>query len=166
MNDCRSKIEARLFEWEQVVHGLGHVCIEFQMLETMFRVAISELATKDDRILGSLITAELPFKALPKLLYGIVEYEMEGSNRPQELKKILKRCDAAANKRNQLVHSDWYEPTKAKGVTRVKFSARSGLRVQHETVTPADMDKIAEELRGCRKELGLFLRPLLTTQTA
>jgi hypothetical protein len=35
------------------------VCIEFQMLETVLKARIGELAAKDDRILGSLISAEL-----------------------------------------------------------------------------------------------------------
>lgn len=146
----------KTWEWEQVVHGLGVVCIEFQMLETVLKAGIGELAAKDDRILGSLISAELSFKGLVDLLYGLVEYEWEGSNHPKELKLILGRCIAAEGKRNQLIHSNWYEPTTEQGVTRVKFTARNqkGLRMQNETVTPEDMDKIAEELRACRMELA------------
>jgi hypothetical protein len=112
--------------------------------------------------LGSLISAELSFKGLVDLLYGLVEYEWEGSKHPKELKPILNRCIAAESKRNNLIHSDWQEPTSSRGVTRVKFMARNrkGLRVQHVTVTPEDMDEIAEELRACRKELAGFLYKL------
>jgi hypothetical protein len=48
------------------------VCIEFQMLETVLKAWIGELAAKDDRILGSLISAELSFKGLvePSLWLG------------------------------------------------------------------------------------------------
>ena len=48
------------------------VCIEFQILETVLKAWIGELAAKDDRILGSLISAELSFKGLvePSLWLG------------------------------------------------------------------------------------------------
>jgi hypothetical protein len=142
-----------------VVHGLGLVCIEFQMLETLIKAAIGEFAASGERVLGSLITAELPFKAAVDLLYALFEYRSEGSSCPKELKAILVRCVTAEGKRNQLIHSSWYEPTTELGATRVKFTARNqkGLRVQHEIVTPAHMEKIAEELRTCRKELASYL---------
>jgi hypothetical protein len=150
---------SRTWEWNRVVHGLGLVCIEFQILETVLRAGIAELASKDDQVLGTLIAAELSFRNLIDLLYAIFEYEWEGCARPKELKSILQRCLVAEAKRNQLIHSSWYQPTTKRGVTRIKFTARNqrGLRVQHETVTPADMEKIAEELRTCRKELALYL---------
>lgn len=142
-----------------VVHGLGLICIEFQMLETALKAGISELVAIDDPILGTLITAEVSFKGLLDLLFAVFEYEWEGSDRPKQLKPILGRCHAAESKRNQLIHSNWYPPTTKQGVTRVKFTARNkkGLRAQQESVTPGDMQKIAEELRACRKELASFL---------
>ena len=99
------------WEWEKVVHGLGLPCVEFQMLETLIKAAISEFAASDDRVLGSLITAELSFNASVELLYALFEYQWEGSSRPKELKAILGRCVTAESKRNQLIHSNWYEPT-------------------------------------------------------
>jgi hypothetical protein len=110
------------WEWEKVVHGLGLPCVEFQMLETLIKAAISEFAASDDRVLGSLITAELSFNASVELLYALFEYQWEGSSRPKELKAILGRCVTAESKRNQLIHSNWYEPTTKRGATRVKFT--------------------------------------------
>ena len=149
----------KTWEWEQVVHGLGLVCIEFQILETLIKAAISEFAASGERVLGSVITAELSFKAAVDLLYALFDYRWEGSSRPKELKAILGRCITAEGKRNQLIHSSWYEPTIKRGTARVKFTARNQkeLRVQHEIVTPAHMEKIAEELRTCRKELASYL---------
>jgi|SRR5580692_7948160 hypothetical protein len=64
------------WEWEKVVHGLGLPCVEFQMLETLIKAAISEFAASDDRVLGSLITAELSFNASVELLYALLRIPM------------------------------------------------------------------------------------------
>lgn len=61
------------------------------MLETLIKAAISEFAASDDRVLGSLITAELSFNPSVELLYALFEYQWEGSSRPKELKAILGR---------------------------------------------------------------------------
>jgi len=164
-----SSSSVKTWEWERVVHGLGVICIEFQILETVIKTAIGELVAKDDPLVGSAITAGLSFKTSIDVLYTLFEYQWEGSSRPKELQPILARCITAESKRNQLIHSNWYEPTKSRGITRVKFTARftakahnqRGLRVHHETVTPADMDKIAEELRACRKQLASYLYGVL-----
>jgi hypothetical protein len=85
------------WEWEKVVHGLGLPCVEFQMLETLIKAAISEFAASDDRVLGSLITAELSFNASVELLYALFEYQWEGPSRPKELKAILGRSALKAS---------------------------------------------------------------------
>jgi hypothetical protein len=103
-----SKAAGREWNWNHVVHGLGLICIEFQMLETALQAGISELVAIDDPILGTLITAEVSFKGLLDLLFAVFEYEWEGSDRPKQLKPILDRCHAAESKRNQLIHSNWY----------------------------------------------------------
>ena len=97
--------------------------------------------------MGSVITAELSFKQSIDLLYALFEDRWEGSTRPKELKPILGRCIKASEKRNQMVHSSWYEPTKTHGIRRIKFRARNqkGLSVQHQVVTPDDIGKIADD---------------------
>jgi hypothetical protein len=144
--------------WEKIVHGLGVISIEFQTLETVVKVAIGRIVSKQDRVLGAIVTANLSFGAAIDLLYALFEYEWEGSDRAKKLKPILDRCIVAEQKRNQLIHSAWYEPTTYRGPTRVKFIARNrkGLRVHHEELTQAEMNQLAEKLQTLTKELALF----------
>jgi hypothetical protein len=147
-------------KFDEVTNGLGRVCMEFQKLESLFKAAISELMSKEDPMMGSMITAELSFDRLTDLLYAAWKYRWEGSDKVSPLKKILDRCDEARGARNQLVHSEWYlDQEDAEGAMRVKMAYRSrrGFRIQNEKITPAKMQEIADELQSCRHELAQFL---------
>src|SRR6266446_4815799 len=102
------KDPAAKLEWDEVVRGLGSVCMEFQMMESLFKAAIGDLMVKDDPVIGSMITAELSVEGLMDLLYAAWQYRWEGSSNVAVLAKILNRCKKAKEKRNQLVHSEWY----------------------------------------------------------
>jgi hypothetical protein len=147
-------------QWDEVVYGLGSVSMEFQMMESVLKAAISDLVAKDDPVMGSIITAELSFEGLMDLLYAAWEYRWEGSSKVAGLEKILNRCAKAKAKRNQLVHSEWYRVSKdGEGAFRVKMSHRSrkGFRVKNEKITPAIMNEVADELCSCRQELAKFI---------
>lgn len=146
--------------WDDVVHGLGSVCMEFQMMGSVLKAAISDLVAKDDPVMGSMITAELSFEGLMDLLYASWEYRWEGSSKVADLAKILDRCAKVKCKRNQLLHSEWYRVSKdGEGAFRVKMSYRSrkGFRVKNEKITPAIMNEVADELCSCRQALAKFL---------
>ena len=152
---------AAKLKWDEVVRGLGLVCIEFQMLESLLKAAINDLVVKDnDPLMGDIITAELSFEGLMDLLYAAWKYRHGGSPNVAPLAKILKRCAKAKVKRNQLLHSEWYRDQKdGEGAIRVKMShrGRKGFRIKNEKITPAIMNEVAEELRRCRHELAKFL---------
>jgi hypothetical protein len=144
-------------QWDEVVRGLGLVSIEFQSLESVIKMAIGDLVGNIEAIIGTLITAELSFKAASHLLYALATYWWQNDSAAlQRLNDILNRCEQAEGKRNRLIHSDWYPDTKTgKGAIRFKSTARNrkGLRIQQESTTPADMNKVAEEVKSCRHEL-------------
>jgi len=154
-------------QWDEIVQGLGLVSIEFQSLESVIKMAIWELVANAEIVIGALITAELSFKAASHLLYALATYLWQNDSATlQKLNEILARCEQAEGDRNRLIHSDWYPDTKTgKGAMRIKSSARNrkGLRIQREPTTPADMNKVAEELKSCRTELWDLLIDKLPT---
>jgi len=143
--------------WNEIVQGLGLVSIEFQSLESVIKMAIWELVAYAEVVIGALLTAELSFRSASHLLYALATYRWQNDSAAlQRLNDILVRCEMAEGERNRLIHSDWYPDTKTgKGAMRVKSTARNrkGLRIQREPTTPADMNKVAEELKSCRQEL-------------
>ena len=148
-------------QWDEIVRGLGLVSIEFQQLESVIKMAIGELVGSTEVIIGALITAELSFKAASHLLYALATYRWPNDSAAlQRLNDALNRCEQIEGERNRLIHSDWYPDTKTgKGAIRYKSTARNrkGLRIQREPTTPADMNKVAEELKSCRHELWALL---------
>ena len=64
------------WEWEKVVHGLGLPCVEFQMLETLIKAAISEFAASDDRVLGSFINGRAFLQRISRTFVCVVRIPM------------------------------------------------------------------------------------------
>ena len=146
-------------KFDEVTNGLGRVCMEFQKLESVLKWAISELMSKDDPMIGSMITAELSFDRLVDLLYAAWEYRWKGpvsvsqdraavaktdfdavtETKIAGLKKILNRCNQVKDARNRLVHSEWYLDQKdVEGAMRAKMTCRAskGFRIQNQIITP------------------------------
>jgi hypothetical protein len=147
-------------QWDEVVHGLGSVCMELQMMESLLKASISDLIAKDDPVIGSIITAELSVEGLMDLLYAVWEHRWEGSSNVADMDKILKRCAKAKKRRNELVHSEWYRNSlDGEGAFRFKAGHRyrNGFCVNNEKITPAKMNAAADELRRCRQELAKFI---------
>ena len=72
-------------------------------------MAIGDLVGNIEAIIGTLITAELSFKAASHLLYALATYRWQNDSAAlQRLNDILNRCEQAEGKRNRLIHSDWY----------------------------------------------------------
>lgn len=90
----------KTWEWEQVVHGLGEICVEFQTLETVVKAGIGKLISADNDLMGPLVTAELSFRQSVDLLYTLFADRWEGSDRAKKLKPILVRCIEAEGQRN------------------------------------------------------------------
>jgi hypothetical protein len=143
---------------EEVVRGIGFVCLEFQKLEGLLKSAIGEIISRDDPMLGAIITSELSFDGLMNVLRAIWKDRWEGS--VEDLNRILSRCNAAKEKRNMVVHSEWFLNSKdAEGAIRFKDSCRSKKKSgpQPEKFTTDMMKAISDELNRCVWDLAGFL---------
>ncbi len=102
-----AEIESHISRAE-VNHGLGEFIVEFQLLETLIREAISFLLNKTERTPGLIATAEIPFSRLLNIFLALFHYETRDEEKTKTLGKALDDCGNTNGRRNQLVHSFWY----------------------------------------------------------
>jgi hypothetical protein len=141
--------------YEKTVEGLGKICVEFQRLESYLKLAIPVLLAPDDLRLGGIVTAQLSFNATLDLFYALYHYRFTDPAELKDLKEFLGKCASAEEKRNQMIHSRWeFDSESGKGAIRTKHTAknRKELKRQREILSPADMEKVAGELRALGSE--------------
>lgn len=100
---------------------------------------------------GQLITAELPYRRLVDLVLSAYRHVSDDVAGYEELKQLITRATQAVSKRDQVVHSPWGAPIQlvgTDGLLRSKVTAkqRSGLKVDAEVVTVAELESLATEL--------------------
>jgi hypothetical protein len=141
--------------YNKAIEGLGTICVEFQGLEWVLKSAIALLICPNDTPIGVIVTAQLSFNATLDLFYALYHcrFPDDPPDTLQDLKKYLAQCGNAAARRNNIVHAQWMPDLKTgKGAVRTKFTAknRNELKQQKETFSPADMQKVSDELRSVR----------------
>jgi hypothetical protein len=92
----------------EITHGLGNFIMEFQLLETFIKDAISFLLNKNDSTPGRIVTAEMSFRALLDVLAALFHHKTKDDEKTELLKASLKECQTISERRNALVHSYWY----------------------------------------------------------
>lgn len=141
-------------EYERAVEAIGKVCVEFQRLETLLKVAIGDLLDPDHR-LGMIVTAQLSFKAILDLFGALFEHRFNDPAQQKELEKFLGRCKAAEARRNQVIHSHFEPDTfTGKGAVRRKSTARGKLKTEQQVLSQADLQKQADDLAALRGAFG------------
>jgi hypothetical protein len=140
--------------YERAVEAIGKVCVEFQRLETLLKVAIGDLVDPPDHRLGMIVTAQLSFKAILDLFGALFEHRFNDPAQQKKLRKFLDRCKAAEDRRNQVIHSHW-EPDSygGQGAVRRKSTARGKLKTEQQILSQADLQDQANELAALR---GIF----------
>ena len=94
-------------------HGykaLGQVVYHFQELELELGTAVSFLIDPVDGEGADIVVSELSFKQLAHIGYSLLEVFNihEKEERLEEWRRVLGLCFNAENKRNQLLHSNYY----------------------------------------------------------
>ena len=144
----RTKLSAHMSRAE-ITHGLGNFIMQFQLLETLIKDAISFLLNEGDSTLGRIVTAEMPFRALLDVLAALFYYETKDESRTEALKAVLNQCQTISDRRNTLVHSYWYTDQDGKTV-RLKMRAK-GRKPYREDEERDDLEtKLKLDLDQCR----------------
>lgn len=92
----------------EVNHGLGKFIVEFHLLETLIKDAISFLLNPTDSTPGRIVTAGVPFIQLLNILIALFHHETRDDEETETLRTVLEECGKTNTRPNQLVHSFWY----------------------------------------------------------
>jgi hypothetical protein len=134
----------------EVTHGLGNFVMEFQLLETLIKDAISFLINKNDSIPGRIVTAEMSFRTLLDVLVALFHYETRDESRTEVLKTALTQSQKASDRRNALVRSYWHTDQDG-GTVRLKMRAK-GRQPYREVEERDNLGAALEvDLRQCQE---------------
>ena len=123
--------------------ALGRIVESFSFLEGSLQNLITLLLDVSTE-LGSIITAELPYKGLINLASSLFkyrnsleEYAVEGEDCSDRFKELMSLCSQAEEHRNRIIHSSYV------GRYRIKTTAKakSGLKTAVEDI---DADKLLD----------------------
>jgi hypothetical protein len=147
-----------LYAFNETAKLLGKLSIEFQLLETEVREAISFLINRSDEWIGKIVTGGMPFGNLIDLLSCLFDHVVGDAAAFAKFHKIEKRCRVCADERNSLIHSLWYPDLKGKkgAKTVVLTRRREKMKVAIKDVTEEDVLKIVAEIKSCRNDLNAF----------
>jgi hypothetical protein len=158
--DLEREIEAYV-SWQTIRQQFGNVIVEFQLLESVLKDAISHLLNPHDYTFGRIVTASMQFGQILGVLYALFHYKNFGNDNLESLKKVLRKCLDCTQKRNEMVHSYWTPNEDGLGLRlRIK---RSNIGRPYETekitITPETLEADVAFYEATRKELNdLFVR--------
>jgi len=152
-------LEAHI-SWREAQGSLGNLLIKFQFLETTIKEAIAFLLNSDDLTIGRIATARMQFRQLLKVLYALVSYQSKNQATLKALGDILKKCDNCCDRRNEVVHSLWYQDRDEGVVVRFEIRVSRGTQPydeSEEVVATKVLELDAKECEIAQRELHLFM---------
>jgi hypothetical protein len=137
----------------EITHGLGSFIIEFQLLETLNKDAISFLVHPTNSTPGRIVTAEMPFHTLLNALAALFHDTTRDNEKTKLLRMVLLECQEVSVQRNAFVHSYWY--TDDDGETaRLKMRVR-GLKPYQEDEEKEGLGATVElQIQRCRESFN------------
>ena len=140
--------------------GLGRITGAFSSLEGVVAGGI-QMAISSEQDIGRMVAAQLSFTRATGLLYAILKDRLGEGAKLDELGRCLSAASQAEQRRNQIVHSEWWPDGSGEGL-RMKSGVKSGKGFvsQVEELSPDDIEKVAEEIWSARLKLAEFLSGL------
>ena len=92
---------------DEILKGIGKVCVNFSMLENSVSTFISILISGDFTI-GQIITnARLGFRGLLSILQALYHHKVKDPDKITSFDNLIARAHQLEEERNQIVHSRW-----------------------------------------------------------
>lgn len=111
---------------ENISSHIGHVVIEFNLLEERLTALICQLITNDIDATGLIITENMNLSAKIDLLNRYSLYTQEITKKEIEMhEKFIQQLKESARLRNLVVHADWSH-SDLEGFTFVKMRIKDG----------------------------------------
>ena len=149
------EIVERHISRQTVIHGIGELIVEFQLLETGIRDAISYLVDAGNRDIGLMATTPLKFREMLAVFRALFYSRIQDGDERAKLRELLRACLVCAERRNAIVHSYWYQDSDGKNIRlKLSFSSKGeGYGKQSETVLEEVLNADANECVRCAGEL-------------
>lgn len=146
---------------EAVYAGVGKIVVAWATLEHNMAL-FTTLMVSPDVDTGISLTKELRFRSLADAMINVARSHIGEGPDLDTLSSIVKRAESLELSRNKFAHSVLL-PTESDPSTAAlwKITAkRRGIKRLAEKVTAADLEKIAEEIKGTQKALMQLLQQL------
>jgi hypothetical protein len=136
------------------LEAIGDITVSFAMLESVLQGLVHTLLGTRLAI-AQTVTAEISFKGLRALAASLwIERYGKAQALTVDFLKLMTRIRAVEEKRNQVTHSLWAANEEGL-VLRIKRTAKEtrGLELKYDQVAPADLAKIAGEIKRVASEV-------------
>jgi hypothetical protein len=152
----RAKLEQNVSP--EVLHGLGRIVVEFNLVEFTLGVGIQVTGCTDQRI-GAIIVAEMSLRAKTDVLFSILRHLHADPEQIATFDELRKRVLSAEEERNRVVHS-YYAPSELlESAKQSKPSAKGkrGYLLMQNDVSATDLNAIAGKFHELAEDLLSFL---------
>jgi len=138
----------------EYLEPLGQVTANFSDLEADLSFMVWSLIGTNKQI-GQIITSQLSFASLVRVLRLLFEEKCEDKKLRAELKKLLKEADSIRVRRNTFIHSVWFTDPKTLRVRRAKVLRSQG-EVETEDIDVKEMTKFGNRIGSFILALNRF----------
>ena len=99
--------------------------------------------------IGMIVTSDMPFLALHKVLMSLYrKHEENNKERIKSFYEFLNHIKRLADQRNNLIHSAWYVGLNDQTFQKVNISAKfkKGLKIHKDIVRVSEIEALSQEL--------------------
>jgi len=128
----------------EYLEPLGQVTANFSEVEADLSYMVWSLIGANKQI-GQIITSQLPFPSLVRVLRLLFEARCRDKKLRAELEELIKEANKINKKRSEFVHSVWFTNPKTLRVRRAKVLRSQG-KVETEELSVEEMTELGNRI--------------------
>lgn len=147
---------------DEFLEILGAISVNFGALENALAFTIwallGDLSVHNEERY-QIVTAQLSVKQLVWMAEALYKQRFPGKDE-DAMRALMARCSTAERERNKLIHSLWVSgdiKDSEQLALRLKITARSEFKFQHEQHTTKELTTVAEQCADLSDELRKFI---------
>lgn len=137
------------FNWEFTKRHLGEIVIESQFIEAMVKQAIAALLDNNDPVTGYLMTADMDFERMIRVLFALFCHKFPDHPNTEEFKGILTECNQCRQRRNFIVHAYWLPSDDGNGLCLKHARTQFGKPYTLASIGTITADTLREDVAKC-----------------
>jgi hypothetical protein len=107
---------------------------------------------------GRAITTHIPFRTRIDIVLSYARERIDYPELIAELEKLLREIDRKRGERNAYIHAEWSYYPGAPHMMADTFAAHGELKFRTRNVTPADVEKVADDVIALNDKLNELSR--------